>query len=330
MTWSLEGYEENNPADIEISEFFPLIQTHWQRLSLDEVKFHYHGSYNVFKVRGKYILRIPDRALRNEVGLAQLHTEFEVLQFFHHNWSAQSQISIPQPLYLHDNPDLPYLYYEMIPGRSLGTIFTQLTQPDQVALAQEIRNFLDFFHSKDLAAKFQQKFPHLSEFSAATYFKHWETFFEFIQTKIYPFLTQEGQTWLERLFTSFLAHPDYCQFTPTISHGDFDTSNILVAGNPPKLTAIIDFEDVKLGDPAADLLFFQEGQDFLDAILSPTGITYDPYIRNRMKFLFCRTCIPYIRWGLEHGRQSMVEYGIKRLKMLMQIFPNSDVDEFQK
>ena len=48
------------------------------------------------------------------------------------------------------------------------------------------------------------------------------------------------------------------RFTPVLIHGDFDTSNFLISQKNKELTGIIDFEECQIGDPAADLLFFQE------------------------------------------------------------------------
>lgn len=319
---NLIGFEEQNPADIKIADFFKDIRRHWSDLRMKDVVFHYHGTYNVFLIKKTYILRIPDRALRNQDGLNLLKQESAKLRFFNDNWPKSLSFKIPNPIYVNDDPKLPYTYYKMIWGQSLSNVYDSLTQSNKIALAHQIAQFLDFLHSSGLAQQFKERFPHLAEHTSEKYFTHWKEKYDKIQSLIFPILKFDQQkTWLSNLFESFLEHPEYCEFSPVISHGDFDTSNILVIDNPFKITGIIDFEETQIGDPAADHLFYREGTPFMQELFKNRQINYDPYIYNRIKFLFCRTCVPYMEWGVDHNRPKMVEYGKYRLKWLISIFP---------
>lgn len=323
---NLPGFEEQNPADIKISDFFEEIRRHWPDLQMKDITFHYHGTYNVFLIKKTHILRIPDRTLRNQEGLNLLKQESSKLKFFTEHWPKFLPFIIPNPIYINDNPKLPYTYYKLIRGQSLSNVYNSLTPLYQITLAHQIAQFLDFLHSSELTQQFKVKFPHLAEHTPQKYISHWEKKYNRIQSLIFPILNSKRQiSWLINLFESFLDHPEYCEFSPTIRHGDFDTSNILVNDNPPKITGIIDFEETKIGDPATDLLFYREGSQFMEELFKKRQISYDPYLHNRMKFLFCRTCVPYMEWGIDHGRDEMVEYGKYRLKMLMDLFPNPNI-----
>ncbi len=330
MDYCNEDFEENNPPDITIPEFLPLILQHWFDLQPDEIEFHYHGTYNVFIIRGEYILRIPDRDLRNSQGLKLLAEEEQKLTFFHRSGLSTPTLQLPKPIYVHQDDQIPYMYYRLIPGQSLSRNFDALSPTTKTHIANQIAQFLDQFHSSALAQDFAKEFPqHPSRFSSHAYYDGWKVLYEKSQHLLYPLLPIEGQNWLSDVFESFLDHPELLNFQPTVVHGDFDTSNILIdeSLNSNSVVGVIDFEGTHIGDPAADLLFFREGPSFLKQILDHRHRTviYDEYIRNRMKFLYCRTCIPYLEWGMEHDRPSMVEYGIQRLRRLMKKFPDPDV-----
>ncbi len=86
----IESYEENNPPDISIDEFLSLLHHYWKDLQKQDIKFHYHGTYNVFFIqindKSEYILRISDQDLRNFNGVALLHSEKEVLKTLQKVW----------------------------------------------------------------------------------------------------------------------------------------------------------------------------------------------------------------------------------------------------
>ncbi|MHA1617849.1 MAG: phosphotransferase family protein [Promethearchaeota archaeon] len=325
-----ENFEENNPPDITIPEFLPLILHHWPGLQPDDIKFHYHGTYNVFIIKNEYILRIPDRDLRNAQGLKLLVEEEQKLAFFHRMGLSDPTLQLPKPIYVHQDNQIPYMYYPKIPGHSLSTVIGTLSSTIKTRVAKQIAHFLDQLHSPALAHDYLKEFSppsslSSSSFSSQAYYDGWKVLYKKSQQLLYPLLPTEGQNWISALLESFLNHPELVNFQPTVVHGDFDTSNILVEGDLPSVCAVIDFEDTHIGDPAADMLFFREGQPFFEQILENRAIAYDGYIRNRMKFLYCRTCIPYLEWGVEHDRPAMVEYGKERLKRLMKKFPDPNV-----
>ena len=327
-----ESFEEDNPPDITISEFLPILHQHWPDLQPNEIKFHYHGTYNVFIIKGEFILRILDRDLRNSQGLKLLAKEKQNLAFFHRMGLSNTTIKLPKPIIVHQDNQIPYMYYPIIPGRSLSRVIDTLSPSTKIQIASEIAQFLDRLHSPGLAQEYLKEFslpPSLSssQFSPQAYYEGWKALYNKTQQIFAPLLLDEERNWIANVFESFLDHPELVYFRPTVVHGDFDTSNILINEALNSVCAVIDFEDTHIGDPAADMLFFREGPLFLKQILEyrHRSIIYDKYICNRMKFLYCRTCIPYLEWGMEHDRPTMIEYGKRRLQRLMRIFPDPNV-----
>ena len=159
-----------------------------------------------------------------------------------------------------------------------------------------------------------------TNFQTYDYKNFWETKFNEIQENVYPLINSSQKFWIQNLFEEFLENPANFRFKPALTHCDFDTTNILVNPDKGKITGIVDFEETKAWDPAADLLFYEDSK-FQQQLLSTYAFSESISLLNRMKFLYCRTFAPYIIWGLTHNRQQMVKYGLMKLEMLQKNFP---------
>ncbi|MCK5159169.1 MAG: hypothetical protein KAR08_08430, partial [Candidatus Heimdallarchaeota archaeon] len=101
-------YEEMNPADITVEEILPFVKKFLPNIQSKSIHFFYHGTYNVFEINQKYILRVADREFRNTRGLEMLRREFKILSFLR----KRLPISIPEILYLHDSKEIPFSIHQ--------------------------------------------------------------------------------------------------------------------------------------------------------------------------------------------------------------------------
>ncbi len=318
-------FEENNPSDIPIDAVLSCLKTHFPKVSESEVHFLYHGTYNVYEVTHdsqNLIFRFPDRSLRNESGVQIIKREVETLIFL----KEFLTFTIPNPEFISSDPNLPYIGYQKIPGVSLSKLFSQLSTDQSVFIGQQIGKFLSELHDISLTryySSFSNAFDWAtssSSFSVSQYMQQHRHQYKVLRTRVFPFLSQLQQEWSIHQFKDFFTLESEIEFLPALCHCDFDTTNILIDPQTYTVTGIIDFEDTRLYDPAVDLLFFNEGEIFLQSILSTYTEYIDPNIRDRMKFLFKTTFLPYILFGLDHDRPDLIQAGIDRLTFLMQNF----------
>jgi aminoglycoside 2''-phosphotransferase len=259
------GYEESNPSDVEINQAIKEISKFIPNLSNNQVKFLYHGTYNVFEVKSKYIFRIPDRLFRNEKGVKLVQKETDVLNFLKNHIS----VPIPQPSFISLTEDFPFVGYEKIPGVSLSRVFSNTNVSYRQKIAEQVASFLNVLHSKSICKKFTELFQIREPLKGDMFKQSWIKRLERLRKVVFPLLKSFEKKWLERVFDEFLTNEKNFHFSPNLIHGDFDTSNILV--NPdidfPEITGIIGFEECSIYDPAYDLQFFDEGPDFLNTLL---------------------------------------------------------------
>ena len=314
----MTSYEEQNPPDISINEVKKNLDGIFPSLSKDEIVFHYHGSYNVFFIKEDYVFRFPDKVFRNENGKNMLKNEIETLKILQNSFNLE----IPKPHYLSLDPENLFVGYKKIEGISLSRCFKRIPEEFLEEIAKSIGKFLSKLHSNEIKEKIKKKHRFLpTKLDLEYYHSFWNN--TFIKTKkiIFPIIKIHQRDWLNTIFSDFLNDSNNFSFEPRITHCDFDTSNILVDPQSLKVKGIIDFENTQLWDPAADLLFFNEGEIFLEQILNSYSFKVEDSFRNRMKFLFCRTCVSYMEFGIENNYPKMIEAGIDILNNNMKIFP---------
>lgn len=311
-------YEETNPPNISFSEVMRLLRVCFPNIKEHEVRFHYHGSYNVFEVKGEYIFRFPDKIFFGGVkGFNLNQRELKVLDLIREYISLR----IPKPIYVSSDPNNPFIGYEKINGISLSRCFDRTNENDQKNIADQLGKFLSELHSSKVYQKICTTWKNEQEFNPSQYQCHWQNYFEKVQENGYPLLNTKQIQWTSQIFLDFLEEKENFDFTPTVVHRDFDTSNVLVDPTTFEVTGIIDFEETGVYDPAGDFIFYDEGDFFLNHLLASYSEVKDRNFKNRMKFLYCRAGLIYILTGLEGSIPKMVEYGLQLVNKRMKRFP---------
>ncbi|TRO46335.1 hypothetical protein E2P65_05915 [Candidatus Bathyarchaeota archaeon] len=309
----MTSFEETNPCDIPLETVVTALRGFFPEIRDDDVKFIYHGTYNVFEVMGEWIFRFPDISLLNEDGLELIRYENEVLQTL----GPHVSLEVPGFEHISEDPELPFAGYRKIPGVSLSTCFDRTTKGIREEMAEKLGGFLSELHSPEVYEAYSERWP--TEFTGEAFKEYWEGYYALIQERVSPTLDDDQRAWVTSLFTDYLGDDENFAFEPRVVHGDFDTSNIIVDPDTLKVQGIIDFEETALWDPAADLLFFGEGQNFIDMIMEaytqPTG----PNLEGRMRFLYNRVPLIYISTGIELEYREMVEAGFGMLEARMSL-----------
>ena len=321
-------YEEYNPPDVPMEYVVSVISKFFPKMRDLSIKFHYHGTYNVYLVDNRYMFRVASAFISHNDARNLILHEANILNKLREHLSFK----IPNPEFIDIEPKHPVMGYEMLPGESLSRCYDKTTTTEQIELAKQIAEFLGELHAPEMNTLFKDK----KNFNHEEYRNEWKTVYTNVQELVYPQLQQSSIKWIDHLFTDFLENKVNFQFTPRLIHGDFDTSNILVDAKTMKVTSIIDFEETRIYDSAVDFLFFREGMIFLRTLLETYPHGFDLGFQNRMIFQFGRQPLLYILYGLKHDIESMVTYGYSELKkrisdwkkyesMLDNIFSSSEI-----
>jgi aminoglycoside phosphotransferase (APT) family kinase protein len=311
-------YEEYRASDISKAEVFDALCGFFPDIKDEDIKFFYHGTHNVFEVKNQYILRVPTKAFRNQIGVRLITNEIKML----HHIQKYVSVQIPDPIYISIDPDCPFMGYEKIEGIALSRCFNKLSRNQKIRIADDIGKFLTTLHSDEVYRDAIKNQIVDNTFSCAKYQEEWENYFEKIQKSIFYLMNEAQKKWIITLFNDFLMKEENFNFNYSIIHGDFDITNIVVDSKTYDIRGIVDFEESRVYDPAADFIFFEEGDDFMKHIFSSYKKGIDDNFEERMKFLYGRGGLGYIQFGLKNNLKDMIETGFQLLHKRMKRFPN--------
>jgi hypothetical protein len=144
-----------------------------------------------------------------------------------------------------------------------------------------------------------------------------------IRSHVYPVLDPGARLFLDRLFDAFLGNARYTDRPLTLCHGDLSSDHILVEGQGGRLrlSGVIDFGDVCIGDPSGDFAAWrgEYGDEFFWRVLeSYPGTAEEKRILADVAN-FRRALMPTVEigYGIDTGNRDYVEEGKAALAEIM-------------
>lgn len=144
-----------------------------------------------------------------------------------------------------------------------------------------------------------------------------------LRERVYPVLARDERAYLDCLFAAYLGDPAHFGWPPAVCHGDL-TSDHILAADESALTGIIDFGDLRIGDPAGDFVWrFEYGDAFFRRVLAhyaaPVG-DLDAFARV-VGFRWRLMGVSQLGYGLAIGSAADVEEGRAALRARMRDYP---------
>jgi aminoglycoside 2''-phosphotransferase len=192
--------------------------------------------------------------------------------------------------------------HEKLPGEPLVSI-DDLTPDQREHVAADLGSFLRALHAIPLEAVSGLDLP-VEDGSA------WSTWLALVRTRIYPLLNDLEAERFDARAVAFLESWPGGPGQP--KHGDFGSGNILVADG--RISGIIDFGSVSIGDPATDVagLISSYGDGFADLVAR----TYPEVAAMRPRSAFYRPAFAAMEalHGLDHDDPDALEAGLATLR----------------
>ena len=298
-------YEETNPPDIEESVVLATIQSIFSKIENPQVRFLYHGTYNVYIVENQYIFRFPSTYHPPKKRREYVRSEVKLLQILGNHLDTP----IPEPKFVDLDTDYPYMGYRMIPGAPLTLHYLDAPPAQHQILGNQLGHFIGAFHSIPETILDDEA----DSFTPEVYRREQSEIFNRVQDLAYPHMSTQQRDWTGTLFNSFLDNDENFEFEPVITHGDLYSVNILVDPETLNLTGIIDFESVRLYDPAIDFIFLREGTVLLSSIIEAYPHKIDPNLGDRAAYFIGKQPFFYSLKGLDFCLERMEKFGYDRI-----------------
>ena len=292
-------------AQNDISVYKEAIRESFPQLEINQIELDLRGWDNVVVlINHEIVFRFP----RRPDAARQLEIETRLLP----ELRKYVTLPIPYPEFVaHD-----FAGYRLIPGEPLTKeLFQEVCSPEVIRhLARQIGQFLSELHSFPLTRAIELGVPHISDQ------KLWANFYEEIQQKVFPLLSPNEREWTEHLFGSFLSDKRNFLFRPVLLHGDLCSEHILFDRNSKRITGIIDFGDVRIGDPAYDFqpyefsLQNEYSEKFWMELLTHYSLPIDESFFRRLEFYAQRWPFHEILYGLDCELPERVASGLEALR----------------
>lgn len=253
-------------------------------------------SCSAYRVNGTWVFRFAKHAEAS----ASLHREFLLLPRI----ARQFDVQIPSPqLFRADTPPT-FIAYPLLPGPDLTQELYQACEESQrQRCAEQIAQFLRQMHTTDLAIA-RDCGIETTDYSA----QHQELLRR-AESHLFGKLTEEERGFVERASTGYATLAAGAAIGPVLLHGDFGPGHVLYDPDRAAITAIIDFGDMAIGDPAWDLVYIYEdyGLDLLRRVVPLYADGSTGLLLERMYRLYVLDAIEWTVRCAEKGSPCLEE-----------------------
>ena len=292
-----------------LSTYKKAIESAFPQIAVHAMQYLGGESNSVFEVNNRIIFRFPNSP---EVARS-IDLEARVYP------ALGPLLPVPTPSYRYrsagtDSFPLPFSGYPKLPGLPLRSVAASKS-PDPF-LANDLAAFLTALHvvptSTSLELGIELDDP---ETSRRNIRDTWDR----VQSLVHPLLSRAQIAWTQALFASILSNPAFLEFEPTLVHGDFDPTNVLVDPHTFALLGVVDFEDVSVGDPAGEFCTFlgEYGTPFFEKMLSSYSLPVDAHFADRARFRWSASPFNYLLFGVEHSSDWHLQAGMEKLQRRM-------------
>lgn len=280
------------------------IESNFPELKVASIDYIGEGmDSKAFEVNGALIFRFPKT---QGVGV-QLKVEIRLLP----KLRPTLTLRIPDFKYVGNQSNgLPFVGYEKIHGTELTkNLLDSFTNEDRGVIFKQIADLLQQIHAfpLDIAKQCGAK-EHPFRGNVALDF-------QVLKHEVFPVLAEKEQQYIERLYSNYLSDSGMPNYTPTLIHADLSEEHILVDIETKRITGIIDFGDICIGDPDYDFMFPYEeyGEEYIRGILR-----YYPHDNHDLLFrkldFYSSAEPPQVAWIAVHRKDNaLLQKTLKQL-----------------
>ena len=205
-----------------------------------------------FFVNETYVFRFPKRPKVAE----DLKIEIKLLP------KLQKGVSLPIPQFEfigNRKDDLLFVGYKKIEGATLSEVWSSAASDVREKILHSLGIFLKEIHSFPLEEAKKCDVPlHSSR-------RVYKGDFLKLAEDIKPILSDTVSGFIENLYKEYLSDDRNLSYEPVFLHADFGAGHIFCDPKDKRVTGIIDFGDIGIGDPDYDLMYLygEFGWDFI-------------------------------------------------------------------
>jgi aminoglycoside 2''-phosphotransferase len=277
---------------VTTTEAAEIISQHCSDMRLRSIEVLGEGDFCIaYLVNDVWVFRFA----KHETAAASMFREICLLPLL----APQFNVAVPSPQLITSEPAL--MRYAYLPGLALTRErFLKLDEIGKNRCAGQVGEFLSQMHSTDL------RIAKRCNVNTADYFGYYGSLLRRAQTQLTSQVSKVVWKFVETSLVEYIESNTANNYTPSLLHGDLSPDHVLFNPQTSFVTAILDFGDIVIGDPAADVVLIYEdhGLDFLRRFLTMYGA------RDRATFLrrvYRLYVLGAIEWAVMKSEQDSPE-----------------------
>ena len=281
-----------------INKEFP----HFEILSIDKIGEGWDSK--AFTINDTWVFRFPKRPEIKE----NLKKEILLLP------SIQDYIDLEIPTFEYISGENTFAGYRKLEGLFFNKeFFISLSGIEQENILKQIAEFLLTMHQFDL-----KKLEHV-ELEEINYKENYASGFNEVQAFIYPNISTDFQQVITGNYNNYLNNSKNFIYKNSLLHNDISCEHILYDKSTKKLTGLIDFGDIAIGDPDYDLMYLYEelGEHFITQLLKYYTCRNAAELFAKLKFFQLADTLQSIIHNIKEHKNNKIVKGYESLSNLL-------------
>lgn len=260
--------------------------------TIDSIELLGEGDFcRAFLVNRVWIFRFA----KHEKASASLRREACLLPLI----AKAFQIRIPVPEIFEPTPSCLFVRYPFLAGPALTKDrYLELDESSRERCASQVADFVKQLHEVDLTI------AEKCGIEAVNYGAEYRNLLQRAEEHLFVKLSEAERRFAAYTIKYCLDDASFRQFEPALLHGDLSPDHVMFDEGKVAVASIIDFGDMVIGDPAADIVLIYEdyGLDFLNRFLRRYGDTSS--VRER---IYGHYVLGAIDWAVQKAEQQFAE-----------------------
>jgi aminoglycoside 2''-phosphotransferase len=204
-----------------------------------------------------------------------------------------------------------FLGYRLLEGTPLTELAGRSLSEGMIqAVAEELGPFLAFMRRFPLEVAVEAGVDDTP--FRVDYQRDWQR----VQDEVYPLLDKSLRKRVAELYEDYLGDDRNFEHSPALLHGDLWPEHILCDPTSGRPRAIIDFGDLRVGDPDFDLmpLYGMYGRDVVAATVTARGGAPTPELFRKLGFYLRANTLKDVLAGLDREDDDLTAWALEIIK----------------
>lgn len=286
-------------------EVLEAIRKNFSQLKIEKIESAGEGmDSKSFFVNDIYVFRFPKRQNVSQ----NLKIEIALLPKLKRHLS----LPIPEFEFVGNYNDLTFVGYKKIEGIEISKVWANLEDKTQEATLHTLGIFLQEIHSFPVREAKSCGVP-IHQFR-----RIYEGDYPRVAQDIYPMLSVDIREYMEKLYKEYLKDDRNFAYDPVLLHADFGAGHVFWDQSEKKVTGVIDFGDIGIGDPDYDLMYLygEFGWRFVLRFLEHYSRKDSDLavLRRKLRFLLAFNTIDDIWMGRDRKEKELEDWATEKLK----------------